>query len=291
MLAGLLEGLPAGLTLGLAFIVGLLVGSFLNVVAIRLPRRMMFEWRQQCGELLEQPELALEAPPDLVRTPSHCPHCGHRIRWYENIPVVSWLVLRGRCSACKAPISLQYPAVELLTALLSLAVIALRGPTDEAVCLLAVTWTLIALAVIDIREQLLPDSLTMPLLWAGLLANAAGIGLADLQSAVWGAAGGYLFLWFVYHAFKLATGKEGMGFGDFKLLAAIGAWVGWQLLPLVLVLASAVGAVFGIAVVVLRGRDRSLPIPFGPYLAAAGWLAMVQGEEMLDAYLRASSIG
>ena len=290
MLAELLGAYPPSVLIGLSGLLGLLVGSFLNVVALRLPRRMEYEWRCQCQELLDQGELTLEPPPDLAMVPSHCPNCGHGIRWYENIPVLSWLWLRGRCSACQAAISPLYPVVELTTAVLSAVTIAVIGANAVGLGVLLLTWTLIALTVIDIREQLLPDQLTLPLLWAGLMLNALGLGLSDLESAVWGAIGGYLILWVVFQAFRLLTGKEGMGYGDFKLLAALGAWVGWQLLPVIVILSSFVGAVVGVAFVVIKGRDRNIPIAFGPYLAAAGWLAALWGESLLSSYLRASGL-
>ncbi|MDX1568958.1 MAG: A24 family peptidase [Xanthomonadales bacterium] len=276
--------------LALATLVGLAGGSFLNVVILRLPRRLHFEWRQQCNELLEQKELALEPPPDLVFTPSHCPQCKKRIRWYENIPVLSWLVLRGRCSGCGKSISFQYPVVELITGVLTVFLIAHYGLTTSGIAAVALTWGLIALSGIDLREQLLPDVIIFPLLWLGLLLNTQAM-FTDLSSAVIGAVAGYMSLWIVFQLFRLLTGKEGMGYGDFKLLAMFGAWFGWQMLPLIVVLSSFVGAVVGIMLVVLRGRDRNIPIPFGPYLAAAGWIAMVWGDQLLAGYLGVSGIG
>lgn len=272
----------------LAGLLGLLVGSFLNVVSLRLPRLMEYEWRAQCAELqgAEPPE---DEPPGLTWDRSRCPHCGHGITALENIPVVSYLALRGRCSACRAPISLQYPVVELLTGVLAVWVVVHFGPTTAAAGGILFAWVMLAGSVIDIREQLLPDSLTLPLLWAGLLFNLQGT-YASLPDAVIGAAAGYLSLWCVYHAFRLITGKEGMGYGDFKLLAAIGAWLGWQLLPVVILFASLVGVVAGVGMILFLGRDRQLPIPFGPYLAAAGFLAMLYGADVTQAYLRFSGL-
>lgn len=265
-------------------ILGLLVGSFLNVVIFRLPKMMEHDWHCQCAELRGEP-LPDTPAPSLVRPRSTCPQCGHQIGILENIPLLSFIVLRGRCSACKARISRRYPLVEAICALIS-AGIALRfGPTLEAVGVLAFTWTLIALTFIDFDTKYLPDALTLPLLWCGLLFNL-GNTFTPLPSAVIGAMAGYLSLWSVYWLFKLVTGKEGMGYGDFKLLAALGAWLGWQLLPLVILLSSLVGAVVGIALIVLARRGRDIPIPFGPYLAAAGLLAMLWGEELTQAYLR-----
>lgn len=265
-------------------ILGLLVGSFLNVVIFRLPKMMEHDWHCQCAELRGEP-LPDTPAPSLVRPRSACPQCGHTIGILENIPLLSFIVLRGRCSACKARISCRYPLVEAICALIS-AGIALRfGPTPEAVGVLVFTWTLLALTFIDFDTKYLPDALTLPLLWCGLLFNL-GNTFTPLPSAVIGAMAGYLSLWSVYWLFKLVTGKEGMGYGDFKLLAALGAWLGWQLLPLIILLSSLVGAAVGIALIVLARRGRDIPIPFGPYLAAAGLLAMLWGEELTQAYLR-----
>jgi leader peptidase (prepilin peptidase)/N-methyltransferase len=276
------------------FLFALLIGSFLNVVILRLPRRMEHEWREQCAELTAGPEesetdevqasLKLEPPPDLVFSRSRCPHCGHKITALENLPVVSFALLRGRCAGCSAAISWQYPMVELATAILSTAVAVHFGFTIAAGAALVLTWCLIALSVIDLREQLLPDQITLPLLWLGLLLNTQSV-FTDPVSAIIGAAAGYLLLWSVFQVFKLATGKEGMGYGDFKLLAVFGAWLGWQSLPLVILLSSFVGAIVGIGLIVFRGRDRNIPIPFGPYLAAAGWITLIWGEQLINAYL------
>ena len=265
-------------------ILGLLVGSFLNVVIFRLPKMMEHDWHCQCAELRGEP-LPDTPAPSLVRPRSTCPQCGHQIGILENIPLLSFIVLRGRCSACKARISRRYPLVEAICALISAGIALCFGPTLEAIGVLVFTWTLIALTFIDFDTKYLPDALTLPLLWCGLLFNL-GNTFTPLPSAVIGAMAGYLSLWSVYWLFKLVTGKEGMGYGDFKLLAALGAWLGWQLLPLVILLSSLVGAIVGIVLIVLARRGRDIPIPFGPYLAAAGLLAMFWGEELTQAYLR-----
>ena len=268
-----------------AGIVGLCVGSFLNVVIHRLPKMLDRGWRAQCAEL------AGEAPPELppynlIRPRSQCPACGHPISAVENIPVFSFIALRGRCAACKAPISPRYMVVELLTGALTVAA-ALRFQatlTVFAACVLL--WTLIALTFIDFETQLLPDDITLPLLWAGLIANAAGaMPGVTLRSAVIGAVAGYLFLWAVYWAFKLIRGKEGMGYGDFKLLAALGAWLGWQMLPLIVLLSSLVGAAIGMSLVVFKGRDHQVPLAFGPFLAIAGAIALFFGRPLMALYL------
>ncbi len=279
-----------GLWIGTVFLFALLVGSFLNVVILRLPRRLEYEWRREHLDPGEQGKLALEPPPDLVFSRSACPQCGHRIRAVENIPLLSYLLLKGKCSACGTPISVQYPLVELLTALASALVAWHFGPSLACAAALALTWALIALSVIDLREQLLPDLITLPMLWLGLLLNAFGV-YTDPASAIIGAASGYLTLWCVYQVFKLATGKEGMGYGDFKLLALFGGWLGWQLLPLVLLLSSLVGALVGIGLIIFGGRDRNIPIPFGPYIAAAGWIALLWGGRIIETYLDVSGLG
>jgi len=268
---------------GLVFLLGLLVGSFLNVVVHRLPRMMEAEWRAQCAELRGEPVDAGE-PYNLAVPRSACPACGHRIAALENVPVLSWLWLRGRCSACGAAIAARYPAVELLTGLLSAAVAWKWGWSAQTLGALLLVWGLIALAFIDLDTTLLPDSLTLPLVWLGLLFNLDGR-FASLHDAVVGAIAGYLVLWSVYWLFKLVTGKDGMGYGDFKLLAAIGAWLGWQLLPVTLLLASVVGAAVGIAMIVFVKHDRRAPIPFGPYLAGGGLVALFFGADLTRAYL------
>ena len=266
-----------------AALLGLCVGSFLNVVIHRLPKIMERQWKAECAELTGQEP----APPErynLVVPRSACPACGHRISALENIPVLSWLVLRGRCAGCKAPISRRYPAVELLTGALSGYIAWHFGFGMAAAGALFFTWSMIALTFIDLDTFFLPDSITLPLLWLGLLFNINAT-YVSLSSAVIGAAAGYLTLWSVYWVFKWATGKEGMGYGDFKLLAAIGAWLGWAMLPLTILLSSLVGAVIGIGLIVFADRGRSVPIPFGPYLAIAGMIALLHGPALTRAYL------
>lgn len=274
-------------------IIGLLVGSFLNVVIYRLPKMMEAEWRQQCTDLLCTDETdsakpisddEKKAPFNLAFPTSHCPACNHSIKPWENIPVISYLLLRGKCSACKAPISLRYPTIELVTGLLSVCVIYFFGLSYTGLAALVFTWSLIALTMIDVDTQLLPDDITLPLLWLGLIVNSFGL-FVPLQDAIWGAIGGYLSLWSIYWLFKLVTGKEGMGYGDFKLLAALGAWMGWQFLPQIILLSSFVGAFLGITMIIIKGRDKNIPIPFGPYLAIAGWIAFVWGEHINRTYL------
>lgn len=276
----------------LAAMLGLVLGSFLNVVILRLPRMMRAEWLQQCRELLAAGAEPGDdgTVPGLVLGRSHCPHCGHSIAALENVPILSWLWLRGRCSSCGGRISARYPLVEGLTAVLSIVVVWQLGATWQAAAGLLLTWGLIALAFIDYDHQILPDSITLPGVWAGLVVNLFGV-FTDLQSAVVGAVAGYLVLWAVFHVFRLATGKEGMGFGDFKLLALFGAWLGWQMLPLVILLAALVGAVLGGVLIIARGRDSQVPMPFGPFLAASGWIAMLWGEEITGSYLRFAGIG
>ena len=265
-------------------VLGLLVGSFLNVVIHRLPKMLDRDWHCQCAELRGEPPPSGE-PLSLATPRSRCPHCGHVITSLENIPVISWLALHGRCSACRAPISVRYPLVEAASAALSAFAAAHFGPGWAAAGALLLIWSLIALTFIDFDTKYLPDSITLPLLWIGLLFNL-GANYTDLQSSVIGAMLGYLSLWFVYWVFKLATGKEGMGYGDFKLLAALGAWLGWQTLPLVVLLSSLVGALVGIALIILAKHGRNVPIPFGPYLATAGLIALFWGRDLTMAYLR-----
>jgi leader peptidase (prepilin peptidase)/N-methyltransferase len=281
-LIALLSSEPALFT-GLVFLFSLLIGSFLNVVIHRLPKMMEADWYAQCAEL--RGEALADAPPYNLSLPrSACPQCGHQITALENIPLLSWLWLRGRCSACSTPISARYPLVELLTALLSAAAAWKWGVSVQTLGALLLVWTLIALAFIDLDTTLLPDSLTLPLLWAGLVFNLGGH-FANLTEAVIGAMAGYLVLWSVYWLFKLATGKEGMGYGDFKLLAALGAWLGWQMLPVTLLLSSVVGATIGIAMIVFVKHDRRVPIPFGPYLAGGGLVALFFGADLTRVYL------
>ncbi|MBV5309179.1 MAG: prepilin peptidase [Chromatium okenii] len=310
-----------------AVLFGLLIGSFLNVVILRLPLMMQAEWQRDCAELLEeippcppftkggeeqsppftrenQESTLLEkdskSPPlkkggwgdssiSLSSPPSTCPHCGHRIRAYENIPIISYLLLRGRCSSCHTHISLRYPFVEALTALLTLAVALQFGMTWQLPAALVLTWALIALALIDYDTQLLPDNIVLPLLWLGLLLNAFGM-FTDSQTAIIGAVAGYLSLWTVFQLFRLATGKEGMGYGDFKLLALFGAWFGWQLLPQIVLLSALTGAVLGVLLIVTGQQRREQPLPFGPFLAVAGWISLLWGDAINTAYFHLSGL-
>jgi leader peptidase (prepilin peptidase)/N-methyltransferase len=278
--------------MALVTVLGLIVGSFLNVVIYRLPVMLDRDWRRQCREL-SSPDAPAEddaEPFNLARPGSACPACRTPIKPWHNVPVLSWLWLRGRCAACGAGISVRYPLVEAATGVAS-ALVALRfGATLECAGALLLCWSLIALSGIDLDHQLLPDAITLPLLWLGLAFALLGDGsarftvLADLESAVLGAILGYLSLWTVYHAFRLVTGKEGMGYGDFKLLAALGAWLGWQALPVIVLLSAFVGALTGITLIVARGRDRQLPIPFGPFLAVAGFVTLLWGDRLVASY-------
>ena len=268
-----------------AAVIGLCIGSFLNVVIHRVPRMLEQGWRAQCAELAGEP--APESPRyNLIVPRSQCPQCGHRIGALENIPVLSYLVLRGRCAACKHPISSRYPIVELVTAALTVAAIVRFGVSAEGLAACIYLWMLIALTFIDFDTQLLPDNLTLPLLWTGLLANLLGaVPSVTLRDAVIGAIAGYLVLWGVYWAFKLIRGKEGMGYGDFKLLAALGAWLGWKALVPIVALSSLVGAAIGICLVAFKGRDHQVPLAFGPYLAIAGAIALFFGKQLISLYL------
>jgi leader peptidase (prepilin peptidase)/N-methyltransferase len=275
-----------------AFIFALLIGSFLNVVIYRLPIMMYREWHEQCEELQKADTPALpEKPFSLVVPRSACPSCGAQITAWQNIPVISYLLLGGRCGGCKQKISMRYPLVELLTAVLATICASHFGFGFEALMAIGLSFALVAISMIDYDHQLIPDSIVMPLLWVGLAMSlfhpmaAADTLFVSPVDSITGAIAGYLSLWTVYQLFKLTTGKEGMGYGDFKLLAALGAWLGWQSLHLIILLAAVVGAIFGIAMIVFRGRDRQLPIPFGPYLAAAGWVTMLYGERIWNAYL------
>jgi len=266
-------------------VVGLCVGSFLNVVIHRIPKMLERGWRAQCAELsgVSTPD---EPSYNLIVPRSQCPACGHPISALQNIPVVSYLVLRGRCAGCNAPISARYPIVELLTATLTVAAVLKFGATPTALAACVLLWTLIALTFIDVDTQLLPDNLTLPLLWTGLLANVLGaLPEVSLRESVIGAVAGYLTLWVVYWLFKLIRGKEGMGHGDFKLLGALGAWLGWQVLPVIVLLSSVVGAVIGITLIVFKGRDNQLPLAFGPYLAIAGAIALFFGGPLVKLIL------
>ncbi len=274
---------------GTVLVIGMMVGSFLNVVIHRLPKMMENDWRQQCVEFLH-PEDAAKAPEtsppryNLVIPRSACPSCGHKISAIENVPIISYMFLRGKCSACKTPISIRYPVVELLTGLATAYAAWRFGVTWTTAFAILYIWALVALTFIDADTTLLPDDITLPLLWLGLLVNLGGM-FTDPQSAVVGAVAGYLILWIVYWGFKLLTGKEGMGYGDFKLLAAIGAWLGWQMLPLIILLSAVVGTIVGIAGILLHGRERGAKLPFGPYLAAAGFIALFWGQSLNLWYL------
>ena len=274
-------------------LVSLAVGSFLNVVVYRLPVMMQNEWQSECrlllkDELKTNPQQADStnpaAPFNLAVPASTCPKCQGKIKAWQNIPVLSWLFLKGKCANCKAPISIRYPSIELLTMLASVAVAAVFGATATTVLYVVITWVLIALIFIDIDHMLLPDQLTLPLLWLALLASVFALTIEPAQAII-GAALGYLCFWSVYWLFKLATGKEGMGYGDFKLMAVFGALLGWQALPMIILLSSLVGAIIGITLLSIQGKDKATPIPFGPYIAIAGWIAMLWGEQINQAYL------
>ncbi|SHL16887.1 prepilin peptidase [Phytopseudomonas punonensis] len=268
-----------------ALVIGLLVGSFLNVVIHRLPKMMFRDWRIQAREVLKLPAEPADETYNLILPHSSCPHCQHEIRPWENIPVISYLFLRGKCSGCKAKISLRYPLVELSCGLLSAYIAWHLGFGWQVAGMLVLAWGLLAMSLIDADHQLLPDTLVLPLLWLGLIANNFGL-FTSLEDALWGAVAGYLSLWSVFWLFKLVTGKEGMGYGDFKLLAMLGAWGGWQILPLTILLSSVVGAVLGVIMLRLRAASTSTPIPFGPYLAIAGFIALMWGKQITDGYLR-----
>lgn len=267
------------------FILGLLVGSFLNVVVYRLPKMMIRDWKSQSREMLELPPEPQTETFNLILPHSRCPHCAHKIRAWENIPVVSYLFLGGKCSQCKAPISKRYPLVELACGFLSAFIAWHFGFGWQAGAMLLLTWGLLSMSLIDADHQLLPDAIVLPLLWLGLIVNAFGL-FTSLTDALWGAVAGYLVLWCVFWLFKLITGKEGMGYGDFKLLAMLGAWGGWQILPLTILLSSIVGAVLGLILLRLRNVETSTPIPFGPYLALAGWIALLWGDQITTSYLQ-----
>lgn len=277
-------------------ILGLLVGSFLNVVIHRLPVMMERTWRSQCEDFLSSDKSDTHEASrkttekfNLVVPRSKCPYCGHQIRALENIPVISYLFLKGKCSSCSHPISIRYPIIEAVTAILSLVVAWKFGFSWQTGAALALTWALIALTMIDFDKQLLPDDITLPFLWIGLLLAMFGV-FTDTHASIIGAIAGYLSLWSFYWIFKLLTGKEGMGYGDFKLLAVLGAWFGWQLLPVVILLSSFVGAIVGISLIIFLGRDKNIPIPFGPYIATAGWIAMLWGHDITNSYLRFSGL-
>ncbi len=275
-----------------AFLLALLIGSFLNVVIYRLPIMMERDWRKQCDDFAATPATDLpEGRFDLVLPRSRCSSCGKQITALQNIPVLSYLFLGGKCGHCSAPISRRYPAIELTTAILTAFVAWRFGFGWEAVAAIFITWTLIAISVIDFDHQIIPDSLSLPLVWAGLLMSlfhplaGAEVLLVSPESSIAGAIAGYLILWSIYHLFRLVTGKEGMGYGDFKLLAGLGALLGWQMLHLIVLLSAVVGVIVGIGLIVLRSHDRQIPIPFGPFLAAAGWIAMMYGQQIIDKYM------
>jgi len=269
---------------------GLVVGSFLNVVIYRLPLMMESRWRRDCCELLEVEKEARNDTPLSLSTPnSHCPHCKAAIKPWQNIPVLSYLFLAGKCGNCGASISIRYPLIEFATALMTVALASQYEASPALLGAMIFTWSLIALTMIDIDHQLLPDDITLPLMWLGIAFSLGGA-TVSLQDSVLGAMLGYLSLWSVYWLFKLATGKEGMGYGDFKLLAAMGAWLGWQSIPMLILLSSLVGAVCGIALMVATRRGKDIPIPFGPYLAMAGWITLMWGDQLLAYYMGAAGL-
>ena len=275
----------------IVIVIGLLVGSLLNVVIYRLPVMMEREWKSECKLILD-PDSPNEEPAEpfnLAFPNSHCPNCDAPIRAWQNIPVISYVLLRGQCANCKVSISARYPIIEAVTALMSAVIAWQLGASLEMLAALFFTWSLIALTMIDADHKLLPDQITLPLLWAGLLLNSFSL-FVPLYDAVWGAIGGYLSLWSVYWLFKILTGKDGMGYGDFKLLAALGAWLGWQSLLVIILLSSRVGAIVGSIILLANKQGRNTAIPFGPYLAAAGWIAFLWGDQIIDAYLRFSGI-
>jgi leader peptidase (prepilin peptidase)/N-methyltransferase len=267
----------------LALLVGLLVGSFLNVVIWRLPKMLERDWRLQAHDILGQPLDTPQPTYNLMLPHSHCPHCDHSIRAWDNIPLISYVFLRGRCSNCAASISKRYPLTELACGVLSAFIAWHFGFGWPACLVLVLTWGLLAMSLIDAEHQLLPDVLVLPLLWLGLIVNSFDL-FVPLHEALWGAIAGYLVLWSVFWLFKLITGKDGMGYGDFKLLAMLGAWGGWQILPLILLLSSFVGAIIGVTLLRFRNAKTSTPIPFGPYLAIAGWIALLWGGQITDFY-------
>ncbi|WP_397451356.1 prepilin peptidase [Pseudomonas sp. NA-150] len=280
----LLASSPLAFTL-CVLVLGLLVGSFLNVVVYRLPVMLDRDWKSQAREMLALPAEPAGDTFNLMLPHSRCPHCAHKIRAWENLPVISYLFLGGKCSSCKAPISKRYPLVELACGLLSAFIAWHFGFGWPAAAMLVLAWGLLAMSLIDADHQLLPDALVLPLLWMGLIVNAFGL-FTNLHDALWGAVAGYMSLWLVFWLFKLVTGKEGMGYGDFKLLAMLGAWGGWQILPLTVLLSSLVGAVLGVIMLKLRNAETSTPIPFGPYLAIAGWIALLWGDQITTSYMQ-----
>jgi leader peptidase (prepilin peptidase) / N-methyltransferase len=281
---------PALLIAG-CFLLGAIVGSFLNVVIYRLPKMMELAWRAESRAILDlEPVVSESSPPFNLAFPhSHCPHCNNAIQPWQNVPVLSYLLLKGRCANCRTAISIRYPIIEICAGLLAAFAASQLGFSWQLLATLPFLWTLLTLTMIDVDRQLLPDQLTLPLLWLGLLLNIEHL-FVPLQDAVLGAAGGYLLLWSVFHIFRLLTGKEGMGYGDFKLLAALGAWMGWQMLPIIILLSSLVGAVVGSILLVVQRKGRSTPIPFGPYLAGAGVIAFFWGKVLIENYLQFAGI-
>ncbi|MFK8047702.1 MAG: A24 family peptidase [Halioglobus sp.] len=276
------------LAIALSFM-GLVVGSFLNVVIYRLPIMMESQWRKDCCELLEVEEKEATETINLAVPNSHCPHCGQSIKAWQNIPVLSYIMLGGKCHNCRSRISIRYPIIELVTGVMTLALAVYFQASLALLGAMFFTWALIALTMIDVDQQLLPDDITLPLLWLGLILNVSET-YVTLEAAVIGAALGYLSLWSVFWLFKLLTGKDGMGYGDFKLLAALGAWMGWQAIPLIILLSSVVGAVVGISLMVLKRRGKDIPIPFGPYLAMAGWISLLWGDHLTGLYMDAAGL-
>lgn len=274
--------------LGSVFVLGLMVGSFLNVVIVRLPKMMERSWTEQCQELLNPDCKASEnnelPPYNLIIPRSKCPNCEHKISALENIPVLSYLFLKGKCKSCNNKISIKYPTVELLTAILSIVVAYYFNFSMQTLFALLITWTLIVLSFIDFEHQLLPDDITIPLLWLGIIASIFNI-FIDLETSIIGAIFGYGSLWLIYIFFKLITGKEGMGYGDFKLFAALGAWFGWQFLPLIIIISSFLGAIIGICMITFKSHNKSIPIPFGPYLAISGWISLLWGNDIIFSYI------
>lgn len=279
-----LAALPSAWHTGIAALIGLLVGSFLNVVIYRYPKQLKYQWTVQSHEWLNEQECELPAPPGIIKPASHCGNCGSPVKAWQNIPVISFLLLRGRCAECKTSISWRYPLVEMLTALLSAIVVHKLGFTTAAGLAVVLTWALVALSFIDFDHQLLPDDIVLPLLWFGIGLSIFPV-FADSKSAIIGAIVGYLALWSVFQSFKLLTGKEGMGYGDFKLLAMFGAWIGWQYLPQIILISTVLGSIVGISLIAARRVSQGQAIPFGPYIAFAGWLAVVYGKEINQAYL------
>ena len=275
--------------LSVTVILGLLVGSFLNVVISRLPVMMEEAWRRECAELSGHEPENKARPISIAWPPSRCNHCQSAIRPWQNIPLISYLLLRGRCASCHKPIGIQYPIVEALAAMLAAVAMWRFGFTIAGAGAVLLTWALLALAVIDLKTRLLPDDITLPFLWLGLLLNTTTV-YTDPISSVTGAAAGYLSLWLIHHSFRLLTGKEGMGYGDFKLFALFGAWLGWQQLPMIILLSSLVGAVAGGVLIAISKMPEDRALPFGPFLAGAGWLSLMAGEEILGAYLSFSGI-